>query len=214
MGVAQPKQYLEIRGRALIEYSLATLSGIPWIEGIVVVLAPGDTAFARLKLRDAGKVHVTRGGATRAESVLAGLDCVAGKSGGAPFVLVHDAARPCVSRDDIERLKREASDEQGGLLAVPVADTLKRAESTRAAATVNRREYWRAQTPQLFRLDLLRQALQDCAAQGIEVTDEARAMEAGGYRPKLVAGRESNIKVTVPEDLVLAEFWLSRESPA
>lgn len=212
MGADRPKQYLQVRGRALIGYSLATLDAIPWIDGIVVVLAAGDAEFGHLRVP--GKVHVARGGATRADSVLAGLDEVARRSQAAPFVLVHDAARPCVTREEIERLRRDASDEHGGLLALPVADTLKRAESERAAATVNRRELWRAQTPQLFRLDLLRKALQDCAAQGVEVTDEARAMEAAGYRPRLVPGRESNIKVTFPDDLRLAEFWLTREPSA
>ncbi len=213
---ATPKQYLKLRGRALIEHSIKVFMQPDWIEGIVVVLAPSDEDFAKLGIARSGKLHTAGGGATRAQSVLAGLQKVseldAGKTNlaGSPYVLIHDAARPCAARDDLERLRNEASDEQGGLLAVPVSDTLKRAESGRAAATVDRRELWRAQTPQMFRLDLLRQALEDCAAQGIEVTDEARAMEAHGYRPKLVPGREGNIKVTYPGDLALAEFWLER----
>ncbi len=210
---AKPKQYLKLRGRALIEHSINVFMQSAWIDGIVVVLAPGDEDFAKLGSARHWKLHTAVGGATRAQSVLAGLQKVSeldqGKPG-SPYVLIHDAARPCVTRGDLERLRDEASDEQGGLLAAPVTDTLKRAESGRAAATVDRRELWRAQTPQLFRLDLLRQALEDCAAQGIEVTDEARAMETGGRRPRLVPGREGNVKVTYPDDLALAEFWLER----
>ena len=212
----RPKQYLKLRGRTLIEHSINEFMHSAWVEGVVVVLAPGDEDFARLEIARHRKLHTATGGATRAESVLAGLQKVgqldSGKvnAAGSPYVLIHDAARPCVTRDDLERLRSETSDDQGGLLAMPVADTLKRAEAGRVAATVDRRDLWRAQTPQLFRLDLLRQALGDCLAQGIEVTDEARAMEAAGHRPRLVAGREGNVKVTYPDDLALAEFWLER----
>lgn len=212
MRAGKPKQYLKLRGRSVIEYSVGALMDAPWIDGVVVVLAPGDEEFARLALGRHWKVHTAAGGVTRAESVLAGLRRVAELAKAAtPYVLVHDAARPCLVRQDLERLRDEATGEQGGLLAVPMADTIKRAEGTHAAATVNRRELWRAQTPQLFRLDLLRQALEDCAARGVEVTDEAGAMESAGYRPRLVHGREGNIKVTYPDDLALAEFWLSRQ---
>ncbi|HUS23882.1 MAG TPA: 2-C-methyl-D-erythritol 4-phosphate cytidylyltransferase [Candidatus Binatia bacterium] len=216
MQAGRPKQYLKLRGRALIEHSLTVFMDAPWIEGIVVVLAPGDEDFARLPFGKHWKLHTAAGGGRRAESVLAGLARVAELSianGHAPppYVLVHDAARPCITRDDLDRLKTQASDEQGGLLAIPVADTLKRAESSRCAATVERRELWRAQTPQMFRLDLLRRALEDCVAQGVDATDEARAMEAAGSRPRLVEGRAANLKVTFPDDLALAEFWLARQ---
>lgn len=212
MRAGKPKQYLKLRGRTLIEYSIALLMDAPWIDGVVVALQPGDEEFPRLALGKHWKVHTAQGGATRAESVLAGLRKVAEQAKAeAPFVLVHDAARPCLMRADLERLRDEASTEHGGLLAVPMADTVKRAEGNHAASTLNRRELWRAQTPQLFRLDLLAQALEDCAARGVEVTDEAGAMEAAGYRPRLVHGREGNIKVTYPDDLALAEFWLERQ---
>jgi 2-C-methyl-D-erythritol 4-phosphate cytidylyltransferase len=213
MQAGRPKQYLKLRGRALIEHSLQVFMQAPWIDGIVVVLAPGDEDFAKLAVGKHWKLHVASGGSTRVESVLAGLAEVAAKANapGPPFVLVHDAARPCITREDLERLRDEASDAQGGLLAVPVADTLKRAESSRSAATVDRRELWRAQTPQMFRLDVLRQALEASVAQGVEVTDEARAMEAAGHRPRLVTGSAANLKVTYPDDLALAEFWLERQ---
>ena len=211
MRAAKPKQYLKLRGRTVLEYSANTLMDAPWIEGVVVVLAPGDEDFARLALGRHWKIHTAAGGVKRADSVLAGLKKVAELAKTAtPYVLVHDAARPCLTRADLERLREEATGEQGGLLAVAMTDTVKRAEGTHAASTVARRELWRAQTPQLFRLDLLQAALEDCLARGVEVTDEASAMEATGRRPRLVAGSESNLKVTVPDDLALAEFWLTR----
>ena len=209
MRAARPKQYLKLRGRCVLEYSANLLMDAAWIEGIVIVLAPGDDDFGKLALGRHWKIHTATGGAKRPDSVLAGLHRVAELcKAGAPYVLVHDAARPCLTRAELERLRDEASGEQGGLLALPVSDTVKRAEGQYSAATLNRRELWRAQTPQLFRLDLLRRALEDSLARGIEVTDEATAMEAAGYRPRLVAGSESNLKITVPDDLALAEFWL------
>lgn len=212
MRAGKPKQYLKLRGRSVIEYAIAPLMDAPWIDGVVVVLAPGDEEFARLALGRHWKVHTTAGGQTRPESVLAGLRRVAELAKAeAPYVLVHDAARPCLVRPDLERLRDEATGEHGGLLALPMADTIKRAEGTHAASTLNRRELWRAQTPQMFRLDLLRHALEECASRGVEVTDEAAAMEAAGHRPRLVHGREANVKVTYPDDLALAEFWLARQ---
>jgi 2-C-methyl-D-erythritol 4-phosphate cytidylyltransferase len=212
MQADRPKQYLQVAGRSLIEHSLAVLAA-PWVEGVIVVLSPDDTVFAGLGLECRRPLYTVTGGVTRGESVLAGLQRVGRQSPVAEsvWVLVHDAARPCVTAADLERLRDEASDEHGGLLAVPVTDTLKRAEGATVAATVSRRDLWRAQTPQLFRLDLLTQALQACAARGVEVTDESAAMEAAGYRPKLVRGHERNLKVTYPEDLALAEYWLSRD---
>lgn len=211
MRAGRPKQYLKLRGRTVLEYSANLLMDAPWIEGVVIVVAPNDDDFPKLALGRHWKIHTTTGGAKRADSVLAGLKRVGELSKQpAPYVLVHDAARPCLTRPELERLRDEATTEQGGLLALPVADTVKRAEGTHSASTVNRRDLWRAQTPQLFRLDLLRAALEAALATGIEVTDEASAMEAAGRRPKLVAGNESNLKVTVPDDLALAEFWLQR----
>ncbi|MBI2383374.1 MAG: 2-C-methyl-D-erythritol 4-phosphate cytidylyltransferase [Gammaproteobacteria bacterium] len=216
MRAERPKQYLQVRSRALIEYSLAPFFHAGWIDGVVVVLAPGDEDFIRLPVARHWKLHTTSGGVTRSESVLAGLKRVAELTQGfmgdrGVYALVHDAARPCLTRQDLERLKDEASDEQGGLLAVPVADTLKRGNDDHVIHTVDRRNLWRAQTPQMFRVDLLRLALESCRQRGIEITDEAAAMEAAGYKPLLVPGRESNFKVTYPEDLALAEFWLSRQ---
>lgn len=213
MAQPRPKQYLPLRGRTLLEWSLAPFLDCEWIDGIVVVLARNDSDFARLPIARHPKIVTTFGGAARAESVRAGLETVAARSAGFDevYALVHDAARPCVMWSDIEKLCEEAADEHGGLLALPVTDTLKKARKGKVAGTVDRNFVWRAQTPQLFRLQPLMQALRECDERGLEVTDEASAMERAGYKPRLVRGRESNIKVTYPEDLRLAEFWLSQQ---
>lgn len=211
MGTNKPKQYLNLRGRALLEWSVGPFLDAGWIDGVVLVLAKSDQDYARLPIARHPKIVTTIGGSARAESVLAGLEVVTDRTRGFEeiFVLVHDAARPCLDWSDLERLRDEADDENGGLLAMPVTDTLKKGKKGKVAATLDRALLWRAQTPQLFRLDLLRRALQDCEERNLQVTDEASAMERAGYKPRLVRGRESNLKVTYPEDLLLAEFWLA-----
>ncbi|WP_366514905.1 2-C-methyl-D-erythritol 4-phosphate cytidylyltransferase [Solimonas terrae] len=213
MASGRPKQYLPLHGRALIEWSLAPFLEAEWIDGVVLVLARSDSGFAQLPIARHPRIVTTIGGAARAESVLAGLEVVAARTRAFRdvHVLVHDAARPCVQAADIDRLCEEADDEHGGILALPVNDTLKRARQSRIAETVDRSAFWRAQTPQLFRMSLLMQALQDCRDGGVEATDEASAMERRGYRPRLVRGSEANIKVTYPEDLQLAQFWLQQQ---
>jgi len=217
MGLGKPKQYLPLRGRALLEWSLAPFLDAGWIDGVVLALPKGDTDYAKLPIAGHPKVVTVTGGAARADSVLAGLQAVAERSqmlDSPVYVLVHDAARPCLTVDDVETLRDEASDEQGGLLAVPVTDVLKQEEKECSARTVDHATLWRAQTPQLVRLDLLRTALEQAIAKGKPLGDEAAAMELAGYKPMLVRGRESNLKVTYPEDLPLAEFWLSRQEYA
>jgi len=211
MGSNRPKQYLSLARRALIEWSLAPFLEAEWIDGVVLVLAKHDGEFAKLPIARHPRIVTTIGGGARAESVLAGLQAVAERTTAfrEVHVLVHDAARPCLQASDIERLCEEADDEHGGILALPMSDTLKRAKQNKIAETVDRAFYWRAQTPQLFRLDLLMRALHECAEHDLAVTDESSAMERAGYKPRLVRGRESNIKVTYPEDLQLAEFWLT-----
>lgn len=217
MGLGKPKQYLPLRGRALLEWSLAPFFDAGWIDGVVLALPKGDADFAKLPIARHPKIATVTGGTTRADSVLAGLQAVTERSQtlDAPvYVLVHDAARPCLTVDDVESLRDEASDEQGGLLAVSVTDVLKQEERESSVRTVDHAALWRAQTPQLFRLDLLRTALEQAIAKGKPLGDEAAAMELAGYKPMLVRGRESNLKVTYPEDLPLAEFWLSRQEYA
>ena len=217
MGLGKPKQYLPLGGRALLEWSLAPFLDTGWMDGVVLVLARGDSDFAKLSIARHPKILTVTGGVARADSVLAGLQAVAERSAtlDAPvYVLVHDAARPCLTVEDIETLRDEASDEDGGLLGLPVTDALKIEERERAVGTAGNSGLWRAQTPQLFRLDLLRAALEQALAKGQTLADEAAAMELAGHRPRLVRGRESNLKVTYPEDLPLAEFWLSRQEYA
>ena len=213
MGINRPKQYLPLRGRTILEWSLAPFLDHDQIDGVVLVLAKSDQEYSKLPIARHPKIVTTFGGVARADSVRAGLEVVASRTQGFEevFVMVHDAARPCVEWDDIERLREEADDEHGGLLALPVTDTLKKSKQGKVSSTVDRAFIWRAQTPQIFRLDLLMNSLKECAERGLEVTDEASAMERAGYTPRLVRGRDSNIKVTYAEDLAVAEFWLARQ---
>ena len=210
VGAALPKQYLEVDGRPLLYYALRSLTRHPRIEQVFVVLAPGDANFKRCDWSELGTriKPLYCGGETRAASVFNGLLAARDTVSGSDWVLVHDAARPCVGRDELDRLFGELdNDETGGLLAVPVADTLKRANrDTRVAATEPRDGLWLAQTPQMFRYRLLIEALR--AANPVDATDEARAVEGLGLKPKLVMGDTRNIKVTYPEDLLLAEMIL------
>jgi 2-C-methyl-D-erythritol 4-phosphate cytidylyltransferase len=207
-GAELPKQYLTLAGRPLIYHTLQALCRAPHIDRVLVVLAPDDQLWRGHDWRDLGPKLETvyAGGATRADSVLAGLRAAATAAADDDWVLVHDAARPCLSQAMIESLIDElASDPVGGLLAVPVADTLKRADAeNRVAATEPRDGLWQAQTPQMFRYATLLAALE--AGRG--VTDEAGAMEAAGYQPKLVKCDATNLKVTFPADLSLAELIL------
>jgi 2-C-methyl-D-erythritol 4-phosphate cytidylyltransferase len=216
MGAAVPKQYLPLAGRTVIEWSLAPFLAHQRTERIVVVLAEGDRHWLQTDPSRAAKVLTTTGGKERMDSVLAGLKALQAQAAPDDWVLVHDAARPCLSSADLERLLMELDgDAVGGLLAAPVVDTLKRAdESGRVAQTVAREKLWRALTPQMFRLAVLQRALEAALARGDAVTDEAQAVEALGLQPKLVAGDADNIKITLPEDLSRAERILKSRSAA
>ena len=215
MGTAQPKQYVEIAGRPLLYHALRPLALHPAIEQVFVVLAQGDDCFKRLDWREFGpKIKpLYCGGETRAVSVFNGLLAARDTIGGSDWVLVHDAARPCLEREELDRLFGELdADDAGGLLAVPLSDTLKRANrDSRVAHTEPRDNLWLAQTPQMFRYRLLIEALR--AADPAVATDEARAIEGLGLKPRLVMGSASNIKVTFPEDLLLAELILRNRQP-
>ena len=205
VGGPVPKQYLQLLGRSVLEWSLRTLLDHPAIEGGVVALADGDDDWNRLPAALRGRVTTTTGGRERCDSVLSGLRALA--AGNDDWVLVHDAARPCLDPQDLSRLIDACQDDAvGGLLAVPVADTLKRAgKGERVAATVAREGLWRAQTPQMFRLAALRAALEAALAAGEAPGDEATAMERAGHAPLLVEGSPFNIKITRPADLAFAE---------
>jgi 2-C-methyl-D-erythritol 4-phosphate cytidylyltransferase len=213
MGSAMPKQYAPLAGRPLIEHAVHTLCRHPRIDQVFVVLTSGDRGFAACDWRGCGDklMPLYCGGETRAASVFNGLLAANDAIDGNDWVLVHDAARPCLSAADIDRLLAALEDsEVGGLLAVPVADTLKRANAEgEVLQTVAREQLWRAQTPQMFRYRVLIEALRraDIAA----VTDEASAVEQTGARPWLVAGSQTNLKVTYPEDLALAALILQQQ---
>lgn len=211
VGGAVPKQYLPIAGRPMLLHTLERLAAHQLIAGLMVVLEAGDTRWPNWLAFEAKPVRTTVGGAERADSVLAGLRALPDYVDKSHFVLVHDAARPCVRTADISRLIELGVPACGGLLAAPVRDTLKRADAQgRVAATEPREARWRALTPQLFRLGELVQALESARNSGIAVTDEAMAMERAGYKPLLVEGSEDNIKVTIAADFALAEFLLAR----
>jgi 2-C-methyl-D-erythritol 4-phosphate cytidylyltransferase len=206
-----PKQYLPIAGKPLLIHTLERLAAHPRIAGLMVVLASGDSCWSNVRELDGKPVLTAEGGAERADSVLAGLRALAGHVQKSDFVLVHDAARPCVRVADISRLIESGIPAGGALLAAPVRDTLKRADAgNRAIATEPREARWRALTPQMFRLGELVAALESAHTAGIGVTDEAMAMERVGHKPLLVEGSEDNIKVTTPADFALAEFLLAR----
>lgn len=225
-GVGGPKQYHPLAGRAVVAHTLAALRQVSRIEATLVVLSPGDTQFARHVPGfegDRGWVaHV--GGATRADSVANGLDELCAR-GAQPhdWVLVHDAARCLIRPEWVERLIDACEhDEVGGLLALPLADTLKMAVpgaqgEARVAHTVPRAGKWMAQTPQMFRLGLLRPALRATLADPVAaeaITDEASAIEALGHAPRLVPGALDNFKLTWPDDFALAERLLGGVTPA
>jgi 2-C-methyl-D-erythritol 4-phosphate cytidylyltransferase len=214
MGGEVPKQYLALGGQSVLEHTLARIAGQPGIVRVIVPVAAHDVRFATLTLPPTC-VAVT-GGAERCHSVLAGLDALAGEAADDDWVLVHDAARPCVRGADIARMVAELeSNAVGGILAVPVRDTLKRcAADGRIEATVSRDGLWQAQTPQMFRFRLLREAIEAALAGGELVTDEAQAVERAGHVPRVVAGHGDNLKITQPEDLDLAARILAAQAAA
>lgn len=221
-GAALPKQYVKLRGRAMVAHTLEALSRVRGLDGVLVVLSPEDVLFETEVPGFNGPARwvVRCGGATRAASVSAGLAALRAR-GAQPgdWVLVHDAARCLVQPVWVEELiDRCRDDEVGGLLALPVSDTLKQSgarsggEGERVQATVDRAGKWAAQTPQMFRLGVLEQAL---AAAAAAVTDESSAVEALGLHPRLVPGHWENLKVTYPADFDLAERLLGlRPGPA
>ena len=210
-----PKQYLQAAGKPLLRHALEALLGHPGIDGAVVALADGDARWPGWTTLHGKPVLACRGGAERADSVLAALAALPADVADDALVLVHDAARPNLQAADIGALLEAAAGHpDGAILAAPVRDTLKRADAGgRILATEPREALWRALTPQAFRRELLLRALQAARDAGIVATDEAMAVERLGCRPRLVEGREDNLKVTTPADLALADFLLSRRSP-
>ncbi|MDD3650674.1 2-C-methyl-D-erythritol 4-phosphate cytidylyltransferase [Immundisolibacter sp.] len=212
MGAERPKQYLPLAGRPLLLHTLDRLLAAPRVAGLVLTLRADDPHWPALGFRADKPLHVVSGGACRAASVLAALDELARQLAADTPLLVHDAVRPLLHASDIERLCGQPLDAHGCLLAMPLTDTIKRADAGgRSEATVPRDGLWAAQTPQRFQLGVLRTALRDALAAGSEPTDEAQAMERAGWRPRLVPGRRDNLKITVPQDLPLAECLLAAQ---
>ncbi len=210
-----PKQYLPLAGRTVIEHSLNAVLNHPTIKGVVLAIAAVDEYWAALGYQHKKPVLLAPGGAERCHSVLNALNMLQATANESDWVLVHDAARPCLRQDDISQLIACCKHHSvGGILAVPVTDTIKQStgagETGTISMTVNRSLLWRAQTPQMFRLGMLRDALAGALAADMTITDEASALEWSGQLPMLVEGHGDNIKITCPEDLPLAEFYFSR----
>ncbi len=210
MGQTLPKQYLTVADRPLLYYAVARFCTHPAIDRVCVILAPDDNRFETYDWKpfSAKLESLYAGGESRAATVLNALERMSGHARADDWVLVHDAARPCLSVQMLDRLIEEVGDDRsGGLLAIPVADTLKRAgEDRRSIRTESRAGLWQAQTPQMFRYDLLLRALRSCDLE--QATDEAAAVEALGFQPKLVQSDATNLKVTHTQDLALAELIL------
>jgi 2-C-methyl-D-erythritol 4-phosphate cytidylyltransferase len=211
MQAALPKQYLPLRGKTLLDLTLSKFIHRPDLAAVLLVTAADDARAAVLEL----PLLRCTGGASRADSVLAGLEFLLTQGAERQdYVLVHDAARPCVTSERIDALIAAVlAQGRGGLLACPVSDTLKQSDGEQlpaASCTLDRSQIWQAHTPQMFRLGELKAALQQAKILGQAVTDEASALELAGVKPLLVADRRDNIKVTLPEDLALAEFILQR----
>ncbi len=213
MGAEYPKQYLPLAGRAVIEHTLERLAQHPLITEIVVALAEEDAYWAEINLKMIPKpVITTIGGTERCDSVLNGLKAIESKANDNDWVLVHDAARPCVRVADIEQLISQCKDTDGGLLGIAAKDTMKLVDDEAyVTQTLNREFIWQAFTPQMFRYRNLLDALEQGKRSSKPITDEAMAMELAGYRPKLVFAHTDNIKITMPEDLALAEFYLQQQ---
>lgn len=209
-GGGLPKQYLRLGERTLLECAIDALIDSGPMAGVLVAVATDDQRWRELGAFARGECEAAPGGSNRAASVLNALAALAGRAADDDWVLVHDAARPCLDASQIARMRgRLDGHAVGGILAVPVADTIKRVDADGAIVeTVARDGLWRAQTPQMFRYRLLAEALQVAADAGVVITDESMALELAGHRPAVVEGSERNIKVTRAEDLELARLYL------
>lgn len=206
-----PKQYLTINGVTIIEHTVNRLLSHPQIAHVVIAISQNDEYFATTSLPNAPDVSTVIGGKERVDSVLAGLQSIA--SNNYSWALVHDAARPCVELDDIDKLLHTCfSGEQGGLLAYPVRDTMKRGDNANnVVATVERENLWHALTPQMYPCDTLLNAINYALTNDVAVTDESSAIEAYGKSSLLIEGSSNNIKITKPDDLALATFILNQQ---
>ena len=204
------KQYLPINGNTVLAHSIKALRFHPLITDITVILAKDDQWFESATGLLSTLVETIQGGETRAQSVRNGLRFIMSRFPDTDWVLIHDAARPCLPAESLDRLLEQGlQSPDGAILAVPVADTLKcEGDEAEIATTLDRFKLWAAQTPQLFPLGRLAEAIDAAHAKGCELTDESSAMEILGARPKLIMGSVANIKITHPGDLAIAQAWL------
>ncbi|MCP3908671.1 MAG: 2-C-methyl-D-erythritol 4-phosphate cytidylyltransferase [Oceanicoccus sp.] len=212
MGSEIPKQYLPLLGKTVIEHTITTLLAEPLLDRIIIAVSAEDTHWQSLDVLKDARIEIVDGGAERSDSVLNGLKHLSSIASNNDWVLVHDVARPCIAASDIQRLITALSSHPvGGILAVPMSDTVKQVAGKIIAATVDRSQLWHAQTPQMFRHQLLLDSLTAGVEQGLSITDEASAIELAGYQPEVVQAISANIKITRPEDLALAEHYLKKE---
>jgi 2-C-methyl-D-erythritol 4-phosphate cytidylyltransferase len=207
----RPKQYLELADKTVIEHTLSRLLEADIFSAIAVAISKEDPYWPELSISQHPLIITAPGGKERADSVLSGLKAINEQAADADWVLVHDAARPCITASDIHHLVDALlDDEVGGILALSSPDTLKQVQGISITGTLDRSHIWRALTPQMFRYGMLKTALEQ--AQGNPgITDEASALELKGLQPKIVEGRPDNIKITRPEDLALAQFYMGQQ---
>ncbi|MFW2441036.1 MAG: 2-C-methyl-D-erythritol 4-phosphate cytidylyltransferase [Arenicellales bacterium] len=212
MGGNIPKQYLELAGEAVLVRTMKRLASCPGLSGLFLGVSANDLYWQGMDFSASWLKSVCDGGYERADTVSRILDDMSGTVQQHDWVLVHDAVRPCVCHNDIQQLMMLAPRHDGGLLGMPITDTVKLADSAdRVEETIPRQGLWRAQTPQMFRYGELRQALLIAKNNGVIVTDEASAMEYAGFHPLMVQGSPENIKITVPGDLQLAEVFYQNQ---
>ncbi len=211
MNADRPKQYLELTGKAVIEHTLSRLLQANVFSSVVVAISEEDPYWPELAIARHEKIITAPGGKERADSVLSGLKAIRDQADENDWVLVHDAARPCLTVEDIKKLIGLLQDDEvGGILALSSHDTLKSVDGNQIISTLDRRHIWRALTPQMFKYGMLKSALEQTEGDS-RVTDEASALEIQGFIPKIVEGRPDNIKITRPEDLALAQFYLDQQ---
>ncbi len=212
MGADIPKQYLPVLGKPVLQHTLERLLSVEALSAVVVALGKEDGFWPELPFADNPRILVADGGKERADSVLSALHRLDGIAAHDDWVLVHDAARLCLTRADVLKLIETLEhDPVGGILALPSSDTLKGVTDGIIIDTVDRSHVWRALTPQMFRYGALKEALTSAAELGLTVTDEASALELKGQTPRIVEGRPDNLKITRPEDLPLATFYLEQQ---
>ena len=212
-----PKQYLTLDGRAVLEYTVNALLQNEYISGLIIALQTNDDYWANININSEKPVLRAEGGKERADSVLNALNELVKSEqfDETDWVMVHDAVRPCLTQGDINKLASEVDDDDGGILALPVRDTMKRqGKSNTVEQTIDRDKLWHALTPQYFPALGLKRALENAQTNSLTITDESSAMELSGYSPKLVQGQEGNIKITRPDDLRLASLYLQAQSTA